>query len=86
MESLERRALDGTMIADVMHEFGIRNKVGPIILSMVTEGSEVLFHFLIDTFCLSIRLRMICCAEILFNSQLFSQFSCESGVKLGSSV
>ncbi len=42
----------------VVHEFCERQPVGPVVLSIVNEDSEVLFDFLVNSFGLSIRLRV----------------------------
>lgn len=48
------RAMD----AVVMCEFSEREPVAPVSLSVVDEDAEILLHFLIDSFCLSVGLRV----------------------------
>jgi hypothetical protein len=65
----------------VVGEFGHRDIVGPVILSVVAKNAQVLFEFLVDTFCLSVRLgverRRIGSVDFEFLEQSAHQFGSE---------
>src|SRR6266436_9112645 len=70
-----------------MSILGEREPLSPVSLCSVSEYSEVLFQPLVGSLGLSVRLRVIRCADILFDIQVFAQFSHfggrESGVSVG---
>src|SRR5438552_18115222 len=41
----------------------------PIILLVIDKDTKIHFEYLVDSFCLSIHLRMICCGSFLIYSQ-----------------
>jgi len=55
----KRRVLSGRMNLVVVLEFCERQEPHPIVLSLVDEGSEILFQFLVDPFRLSITLQVV---------------------------
>src|SRR3981189_653253 len=55
------RKFCGTVNSIVMGEFGDGKPLNPVILTMVNKDMKILFKFLINTFCLTISLRMVSC-------------------------
>ena len=56
---IERRLVcDGVGVV-VVHEFGMGDFIGPGTRVGATEDPKVCFNLLVDTFCLSIRLRVV---------------------------
>jgi len=49
------------VVVDVVGKFGSREMGSPVILSDGGVSMEVLFEFLVNSFCLTIGLRMISC-------------------------
>ena len=47
---------DGGVQGVVVSEFGYREEVVPVVLSIVAESSKVLFEDLVDPLCLAVRL------------------------------
>jgi len=41
----------------------------PVVLLGPTEDSQILFECLIGSFACSIRLRVICCTDVLFDAK-----------------
>ncbi len=70
-----------------MRVLGQREPFGPVCLCSVSEYSEVLFQPLVGSFGLSIRLGVIGGTDVLFDVQVFAEFShcggCESRVAVG---
>ena len=53
----------------VVLEFHEGKEVVPIVLFLVNEELKVLFQFLIDSFCLSISLGVVCGSSSQLNSE-----------------
>ena len=56
---LERGKLRGRMLSVVNGELGKTQPIRPLILLFGTEKSQILLHFPIHDFCLTIRLRVM---------------------------
>ena len=61
----------------IVSKFNEWKPVDPIVLMGVAEGAEVLFQFLVHTFCLTISLWMICGADVLFDAEEPAELSSE---------
>ncbi len=57
-----------------MRVLGEREPFGPVGLHSVPKYSEVLFQPLVGSFGLSVRLRVVGGADVLFDVQVFAQF------------
>lgn len=66
-EKIERGLLGGGMLSRIMGKFSEKEELRPIVLLIITECSQELFKFLIDTFCSSVRLGVVGCGESLGN-------------------
>jgi len=74
-EGTEGGGVNGRMMADVVSEFSGGKVVGPIILMDSAVSTKILLKFLINTFSLTISLRMISHAHGLLNVEEFTEFS-----------
>ena len=70
----------------VVLEFRKGEEIVPVILSLINKKPQVLLQFLIDSFCLSISLGMVCGSGSQLNSKESVQFLCEFRHKLGSPI
>ena len=70
----------------IVLEFHERKEVVPVILSLVNEEAEKLLQFLVDLFCLSVSLRMICGGGSQFHSEKSVKFLHKLHYELGTSV
>ena len=70
----------------VILEFCKWEQVIPVILPLICEKAEILLKFLVDPFCLSISLWVICCGSCQFYSEDPVEFFSEICYKLGASV
>ena len=69
-----------------MGKFNKRKEICPVVLLVIAEYSEVLFNFLVDSFCFSICLGMESCGEGLIDPEFLPSFLHNLRSKLGSSV
>ena len=71
----------------VVLEFRERKEVFPVVLSLVDEQPEVLFQLLVDTFRLSVTLRVVgrsgCYLDSEYTVQLSSEFRYELWTSVG---
>ena len=58
----------------VVYELSHGQEHGPVVLLEIAVDSEVLLQPLVGAFRLSIRLRVICGADVLCDIQLFAEF------------
>ena len=70
----------------VILEFHKGEKVVPVILSLVDEEQEVLLELLINLFCLSVALRVVCSGGSQLDSKESVKFLHELCHKLGASI
>ena len=70
----------------VVLKFCKGEKVVPIILSLVNKKVEKLLQFLVDPFCLSISLRVVCSSGSQLDSKKSVEFVHEFHYKLGTSI
>ena len=66
--------------------FPNREEIIPIILPLIDKKVEELFKLLINPFCLSVSLRMVCGGGCQFNPKESVQFSCKFHDELGASI
>jgi len=78
--------LGGRMNLVVVLEFYKWQEPHPIILSLVGEESNILFQFLVDSFHLSVSLRVVDCGGCQLNSKQPVEFLGEFCYKLGTSI
>ena len=84
--SEERRDLGGSMLSIVIREFREGKYVEPVVLLVVAKGSQILFHDLIDTFRLAVRLRVKGCRLVTFDIPKFVEPRGKVRSELSSSI
>ena len=79
---LKWKASYSAMSLDIMGKLSKWEKIGPVVLLVVTEDLKKLFNFLVNVFSFSISLRMVGSGQRLLNVQFFSCFLHYFGGKL----
>ena len=76
------RHLGGGMRGVVVCKFSEGEQLTPVIFLVITEGTEILFQDLVDSFCLAVALRMIRHRPISFHVTEIEEAPGELGDKL----
>ena len=86
IESVERSDFGGGLDFVIISEFSEGESCRPVFFTVVREGADVLFNFLISTFGLTIGLRVESGGETSLDTQEALQFRGELGCKLRASI
>ena len=70
----------------VVLEFREQEQVIPVILPLICEEAKILLKLLVDLFCLSISLQVVCHSSCQFYSKDPVEFFSELCYKLGASL
>src|SRR6185503_7893199 len=76
----------GSLNSIVVGEFSQSQPFCPIILPVIHKEPKILLYFLVDSFSLTICLRMVGCRRTEFDAKNGAELLHESGDKLGTSV
>ena len=77
------RGAGGPQVPHVLHQW---EPLCPRVLVLSANNAEILFEGLVSPLTLSVCLRMVGCADVLFDSQESAEFACEVTCELGVSV
>ena len=81
-QEFERGEASSGIGPGVVYELGHRQERGPVVLLEIAVDLEVLLQPLVGTLRLSVRLGVICGADVLCDVQLFAEFGGEVGRKV----
>jgi hypothetical protein len=70
----------------VIRKLSYRKPIGPVILSMIDEHSQILFYLSVYLFCLAISLGVVGGTGVTFYSQELVELLYKSADELGASV
>ena len=83
---VEWRFASGGVMAVIVDKCGHGDMFNPSFRVRTTENAEIVLNLLIESFCFSICLRVVCCGQRDFISEIMAKFSCKVCSELGAMV